>query len=297
MGGGLMARIRTIKPEFFTSEDIVGLSPLARLLYIALWCEADREGRMVWKPKTFKLRYLPADNCNADDLCEELIAAGLVVPYGDGFAYIPSFARHQHLNPRESVSSLPDPDAKVARKARVGHASQRVDDASARVGHAQGGREGKGKEGEIQTPLSPDGDSPPPPKSSAARVPKCPDGVDAQVWADWLALRKSKRAPVTETVLRGAMSEAQKAGMSLDEFLRVWCSRGSQGLQAAWLQRDEKVAARAPPVRPLTPGEARMLEACPSLVSAGVRQRAAAHQSQPLEIINAEAPTAARRLG
>ena len=45
-----MARIRTIKPEFFTSEDIVALSPLARLLFIALWCEADREGRLVWKP-------------------------------------------------------------------------------------------------------------------------------------------------------------------------------------------------------------------------------------------------------
>ena len=41
-----MARIRTIKPDFFTSEDIVGLTPEARLLYIALWCEADREGRL-----------------------------------------------------------------------------------------------------------------------------------------------------------------------------------------------------------------------------------------------------------
>ena len=59
-----MARIRTIKPEFFTSEDIVSLSPLARLLYVALWCEADKEGRLVWKPLTFKLRYLPADDCD-----------------------------------------------------------------------------------------------------------------------------------------------------------------------------------------------------------------------------------------
>ena len=43
-----MARIRTIKPEFFTSDDICALSPLARLLYVGLWCEADREGRLVW---------------------------------------------------------------------------------------------------------------------------------------------------------------------------------------------------------------------------------------------------------
>jgi hypothetical protein len=40
-----MARIRTIKPEFFTSEDIVSLTPLARLFYVSLWCEADREAR------------------------------------------------------------------------------------------------------------------------------------------------------------------------------------------------------------------------------------------------------------
>lgn len=135
-----MARIRTIKPEFFTSEDIVGLTPFGRLLYIALWCEADREGRLVWKPKTFKMRYFPADACDIDAMCAEVIDAGLVVLYGDGYAHIPSFLAHQHINPRESVSQLPDPDAKVARGARVGTRHSRASD-------AQGGREGKGKEG------------------------------------------------------------------------------------------------------------------------------------------------------
>ena len=131
-----MARIRTIKPEFFTSEDICALSPMARLLYVALWCEADREGRLTWKPRTFKLRYFPADDCDIDALARELVASGLVIPYGDGFAFIPKFAAHQHINPRETASSLPEPDA----SARVTHASLRVSD-------AQGGREGKGREG------------------------------------------------------------------------------------------------------------------------------------------------------
>lgn len=145
-----MARIRTIKPEFFTSEDIVGLSPLARLLYVALWCEADREGRLVWKPKTFKLRYLPADPCDADALCQELIDTGLVRLYGDGLAYIPTFGAHQHLNPREAASQLDPPDASTTRRARVNHASARVPD-------AQGGREGKGKEGNKEPPIPPSG--------------------------------------------------------------------------------------------------------------------------------------------
>lgn len=130
MDGVLMARIRTIKPEFFTSEDIVGLSPLGRLLYIALWCEADREGRMAWKPRTFKMRYMPGDDVRIEDLCGEIVAAGLVVLYGDGLAYIPKFGVHQHVNPRESASNLPVPDA------------------SSRVTDAQVGRkEGEGREG------------------------------------------------------------------------------------------------------------------------------------------------------
>ncbi len=105
-----MARIRTIKPEFFTSEDICNLSPLARLLYIALWCEADKEGRLTWKPRTFKLRYFPSDNCAIDELAGELVGSGMVVLYGDGLAYIPGFTIHQHVNPRESSSNLPAPD-------------------------------------------------------------------------------------------------------------------------------------------------------------------------------------------
>lgn len=148
-----MARIRTVKPEFFTSEDIVSLSPLARLLYIAIWCEADKEGRLAWKPKTFKLRYLPADDCDVDALCAELITQGVVRLYGDGLAYVPSFSDHQHINPRESASTLPAPNESPRVRTRR--------DASARVNSEidpQAGREGKGREGkEIHASTKPSG--------------------------------------------------------------------------------------------------------------------------------------------
>ncbi|MFO1326068.1 MAG: helix-turn-helix domain-containing protein [Rubrivivax sp.] len=64
-----------------------------------------------------------------------------------------------------------------------------------------------------------------------------PDDVDAQTWADWLQLRKAKRAPVTATVMAEVRREAAKAGMTLEDFLRAWCVRGSQGLQADWLRK------------------------------------------------------------
>jgi hypothetical protein len=133
-----MARIRTIKPEFFTSEDIVSMTPLARLFYVALWCEADREGRLSWKPKTLKMRYLPGDECDIDALSAELVKAGMIAIYevdGKQYAEIPSFKNHQVINNRESESTIP---------ARVVDASARVK-AEGRKGKE--GTEGKGMEG------------------------------------------------------------------------------------------------------------------------------------------------------
>lgn len=75
---------------------------------------------------------------------------------------------------------------------------------------------------------------------------ECPDDVDAQVWMDWLALRKDKRAKVTYTVIQGARQEASKAGMTFEAFLRVWCRRGSQGLEADWLKPHERASPNSP---------------------------------------------------
>jgi len=128
-----MARIRSIKPEFFTSYDIVSLTPLSRLFYVSLWCEADREGRLNWNVKTLKMRYFPADNCDIQEMADELVNAGLIVIYevdGKQYAEIPSFGHHQVINNREAESVLPP----------------RVKDACKRVS-GEGRKEGKGREG------------------------------------------------------------------------------------------------------------------------------------------------------
>ena len=83
-----------------------------------------------------------------------------------------------------------------------------------------------------------------------AGTPAKPSDVEDQVWIDWIALRKAKRAPVTETVLVGARREAGKAGLPLNRFLEIWCSRGSQGLQASWLTDHERGRSRAGPAQP-----------------------------------------------
>lgn len=87
-----------------------------------------------------------------------------------------------------------------------------------------------------------------PARASRQPPPECPPDVNAQVWADWLTLRKDKKAKVTYTVIQGAREEAKKAGMSFEDFLRVWCRRGSQGLEADWLKPHERGSPKPQPL-------------------------------------------------
>jgi hypothetical protein len=77
-------------------------------------------------------------------------------------------------------------------------------------------------------------------KEKNATSVACPSDVDQQIWDDWKQLRKAKKAPVTETVVKSARKEAAKANMAFGDFLSIWCARGSQGLQADWIKPDER---------------------------------------------------------
>lgn len=107
-----MALYRSISRDFFSNADIAELTPVARLLYVATWLEADREGRLVWHPRTLKLRYLALDACDINLIADELVQAGLVVTYeaeGKILAYLPGFASFQVINNKERASQLPPP--------------------------------------------------------------------------------------------------------------------------------------------------------------------------------------------
>ena len=67
-----------------------------------------------------------------------------------------------------------------------------------------------------------------------------PDGVTESVWQDWLTLRKTKKAAVTQTALDGIEREARKAGVSLQVALETCCARGWTGFKAEWMQSQPK---------------------------------------------------------
>lgn len=111
-----MARIRTIKPDFFRHEELYqaeeesGL-PL-RLGYIGLWTVVDREGRFKWRPREIKLDICPYDDLDFEKVLDSLAEYGFVVKYQveeEYFGFIPTFLKHQVINPRETKSKIPEP--------------------------------------------------------------------------------------------------------------------------------------------------------------------------------------------
>jgi hypothetical protein len=115
-----VARIRTIKPEFFRHE---GLQDLERsnpgsccmLVFAGLFTVADKSGRFEWKPRTLKLDILPFLDFDMDKTLGLLRKAGFVVQYevnGRLYGLIPSFSGHQRITGKEATtpSRYPSPD-------------------------------------------------------------------------------------------------------------------------------------------------------------------------------------------
>lgn len=67
-----------------------------------------------------------------------------------------------------------------------------------------------------------------------------PDDVSQQVWDDFLKLRKSKNAPVTDTVLVSIRNQAESVNWTLEQALVEMCARGWQGFKAEWVQQSRK---------------------------------------------------------
>lgn len=111
-----MARIRTIKPEFFTSLTVASLPLEARLTFIGLWTHADDEGRCVDDTRLIRAALWPLDDRSFADVekdLQQLADASLIVRYtvgGKRFLVVSGWREHQRIN-RPTRSKLPAPPA------------------------------------------------------------------------------------------------------------------------------------------------------------------------------------------
>ena len=105
-------RSRNIKPSFFKNENLADIEPHARLLFIGLWCIADREGRFEDRPKRIRAEIFPYECVDVEELMRKLEEAGFLVRYefeGERYAEILNFTRHQYPHIKEAESTIPAP--------------------------------------------------------------------------------------------------------------------------------------------------------------------------------------------
>jgi DnaD/phage-associated family protein len=105
-----MARKRDIKPGFFKNEDLGELTPLARLFFAGLWCWADRDGRLQDRPKKLKADILAYDNCDGEELVQQLADKKFITRYqsdGERYIQINNWKKHQSPHPAEAKSTIP----------------------------------------------------------------------------------------------------------------------------------------------------------------------------------------------
>lgn len=93
-----MSRIRSIKPDFWSSEEVMALSRDARLLFIGIWNFADDHGRFKWSPATLRAQVFPRDT----DITDDVVAAWLEEIRSQGLLF-------RFVNPPEDSGALANP--------------------------------------------------------------------------------------------------------------------------------------------------------------------------------------------
>ncbi|WP_413535042.1 hypothetical protein [Rahnella inusitata] len=247
-----MARIRTVKPEFWTDEKVVECSFEARLMFIGMFNFADDKGNLARSPKRIKMQIFPADMIDCEPLIKELTVTGLIAEYsvsGVEYIHIKGFTKHQKIN-RPSATTIPTP-ADGNEGSRNENSSDDVDsvnesqgkgaDSLSSNGHVNDdsvsahseltdGKEGKGREKEsIKTTLSEkvrtDGENESDSENLPAPKPdnKKPDPVDQAFESIfWIAgLRKDTKVKARSAFKTKYREHKAKTGDSPEQFATI----------------------------------------------------------------------------
>ncbi|MFI4957450.1 MAG: hypothetical protein ACHQAX_09645 [Gammaproteobacteria bacterium] len=130
-----MARIRTTKPEFWTSEQVVTCSPMARLLFIGLWNFCDDHGIHSASHVRVKGEVFPADTFTIDEIkrwVNELLSKNLLREYvvdEQGYWIVTGWHKHQRIDRPTYKHPLPQSDLKQLTHESA-HTHRSIDDSS-----------------------------------------------------------------------------------------------------------------------------------------------------------------------
>ncbi|WP_233863517.1 hypothetical protein [Paraburkholderia adhaesiva] len=265
-----MPRIRSIKPAFWTSPQIVHVPIPARLLFIGTWNFADDNGNLPRDAERLKLQIFPADDIDVEPLVCALITHGLLIEYSVScrrYLHIVGFRAHQVIS-RPSRAAYPKPPDTAEKPASTGNdgnspAAENGENSQSTHGVVMERslmEEEKDKTRNIKTKVK---------NKSTARVPRAVSaprfdagtylrslGVADDLAADWLAVRKGKHLTATRTAMAGVLREVEKTGLPLPDVLRICCEKGWGGFEAHWLENLSR-DTHGPPPFALSPRDVR----------------------------------------
>lgn len=142
-----MARIRSIKPDFFLDEELAALDPLDRLTFIGLWTQADKSGRLEDRPTRLQVQILPYDKGTFRERLCRLAAGGFIVRYevdGHKYIWIRTFDKHQRPHHTEAESCIPRYEGEVTVIQPLEHGNMPDSQGMEGKGRERNGREGSG---------------------------------------------------------------------------------------------------------------------------------------------------------
>lgn len=208
-----MARIRTIKPEFWRDELLAGISPEAALLAIGLLNHCDDEGYFNANPKLVESDVFPLRTLSTTTtvLLRELSGIGYIEVFSgsDGKTYgkVANFEKHQVINKKTS--------------SKIKYLCESKQEYGTTTVVLPSGKERKGMEVEKKAP------------ESAATVVAfvVPDWIPSDTWDAFIEMRKRIKKPATDfakKLIIGKLEKFKAQGQDVSAILEKSITSGWQ---------------------------------------------------------------------
>lgn len=229
-----MARIRTIKPEFWLDEDLAELPCEAHMLAAAILNHCDDEGYFKANPKlihaqVFALRDM---ECTTTVLVQSLQKIGYLTLFvgsdGKEYGHVTNFNNHQSIN---------KPKASKIKGLKPVQSKSRTDTGQLPLGKEQGKEQGKESNIEKTKKNKTDFDY-----SSWGEEP------DPIILKDWHSMRLRLKAVASQTAINQLAKQiniARQHGYSVNDILSECVLRGWKGFRFEWLENSR--ANNTPP--------------------------------------------------
>lgn len=221
---------RIIKESICASEEIDALTDQQEVFFYRLMVVADDYGLMDARPAMLKAKCYPLKSIDINCIQAMLAALqtlDLIRMYsveGKRYLQITNWAKHQQIRAKRAKYPMPD-------QADDNTCNQLISDAPV-----------------IQSnPIQ--SESKPTAKAAvfSFKTELLNLGVDAGLVADWLKVRKAKKASDTQTAFTKFLNEVKKAGWSIPEAVGYCTEKDWKGFEAEWV-KDIKPIETAPAI-------------------------------------------------